>query len=67
MGKRRKDDLRLRERGVRDADELDALVALAGGRLGGGECDRGPGMAGEEAQQLLADVPRGPEHANRDA
>src|SRR6266550_672769 len=65
VGQRRQHDLGPRERGVLDADELDAVAPLARRGLGRRERHRGPRMMGEQSQQLLTHVAGRPEHAHR--
>ena len=58
------DELGARELRVVGLDEPLAFDGLARRRLGGGKGDGGPRVTGQEPQQLLPDVPGGPEDAN---
>src|SRR2546426_2649159 len=61
---RREHDLGALERGSLGLEELVALQPLACRRVRRGERHGSPRMPRQEPQQLLADIPRGPEHAH---
>ena len=60
-----KHHLRRRDGRVGDPQELHALLPLARRRFRGAERDGRTGVAGQEPQQLLADVPGGAQDAHR--
>jgi len=61
------DQLRPRDGGIAGLHEVLAFDHFAGSGVGGGKGNGGPRVAGEEPQQLLADVSGGPEdtHGHR--
>src|SRR2546421_1218692 len=67
MRQRGQHDFGALERRIVGAQQAVAEDELARRGLRGGKDHRGPGVAGEEPQQLLPYVPRGPEDTDRDA
>ena len=66
MRERGQHDLGLLPGSIVDLDQLDPVDPFAGGRVGSREGDGRGRMSAQEAEQLVADVPRRPEHADRD-